>query len=160
GCSTSICSLRTGSETCPWSRTTSLPIRTRSFGTTPLSTTGCPPRPPLVNPRRLLAQLDGPLVRRHLGVTIPLTGRDRLTLDAQLLPLDRDGPVLLLGDDPLTDPGLAPRHSPGVDVQLLLGAGQGLLAGLRPPLVGRVRTSRRGGGGGRGGGRAPRHPAD
>jgi hypothetical protein len=74
--------------------------------------------------------------------------------------LDRDGPVLLLGDDPLTDAGMAPRHLLGVDLQLLLGAGQGLLASLGPPVVGRVRTSRRGGCGGRDGGRALGQPED
>src|SRR5215204_4533482 len=88
---------------------------------------------PLVDHRLLLAQLDGPLVRRHLGIPVAFAGSDRLALDAQLLPLDRDGPVLLLGDDPLADAGLAAWHLLGVDLQLLLGAGQGLLAGGRPP---------------------------
>jgi hypothetical protein len=63
--------------------------------------------------------------------------------------------VLLLGDDPLADAGLTARHLPGIDLQLLLGAGQGLLAGLLP-LMGRVGASRirPGGGHGRNGGRA------
>ena len=84
---------------------------------------------PLVDHRLLLVQLDGPLLHCQLGVAAAFAGRDRLALNAQLLLLDRDGPVLLLGDDPLADAGLAPRHLLGVDLQLLLGAGQGLPTG-------------------------------
>jgi hypothetical protein len=79
--------------------------------------------------RLLLVQLDGPLLHCQLGVAAAFAGRDRLALNAQLLLLDRDGPVLLLGDDPLADAGLAPRHLLGIDLQLLLGAGQGLPTG-------------------------------
>src|SRR5215218_3735939 len=114
---------------------------------------------PLVDHRLLLAQLDGPLVRRHLGVTVAFTGRDRLALDAQLLPLDRDSPALLLGDDLLADAGLAARYLLGVDLQLLLGAGQRLVAGALPLVAGGVRTSG-GGCGGWNGGRALGQPED
>ena len=41
-------------------------------------------------------------------------------MDAQFLPLDRDGSMLLLGDDPLAQAGLAARHLLGVDLEFLL----------------------------------------
>jgi hypothetical protein len=62
--------------------------------------------------------------------------------------------VLLLGDDPLADAGLAARYLLGVDLQLLLGAGQGLLAGALPLLAGGAGAGRPGRGtpnGGNGG---------
>src|SRR4029450_1288131 len=54
---------------------------------------------------------------------------DRPALDPHLLALDRHGDRLLLGDHVLAQPGPTPLPSLGADLELLLGAGHGLVGG-------------------------------
>src|SRR3954454_8669755 len=72
-----------------------------------------------------LVLLLGDVRAGQRGVAVALG--DRLALHPDLLAGDRDGDRLLLGGDVLAQPGPARRDPLGADVELLLGAGHGLV---------------------------------
>src|SRR5215207_2800086 len=87
---------------------------------------------PLLNHRGLLAEGDlvlllgdGPAAGGGIAVGVG----DRLALDPDLLALHRHGHLLGLGGHVLAQPGPAPLPGLGPDLQLLLGAGHGLVGG-------------------------------
>src|SRR5215211_3185957 len=87
---------------------------------------------PLLNHRGLLVEGDLVLLLgdgRAAGRGVDVGVGDRLALDPDLLALDRHGHLLGLGHDVLAQPGPAALAGLGPDLQLLLGAGHGVVGG-------------------------------
>ena len=129
-------SLRTSSSTVRSSVTVSLSRRTRSLGTARFSTTGSSAWSVTSCSS---SEIAGPSIApSRVGV------RDRLALDAQLLALDRDGLLHVLGHDVLAQAGAARLALRRADAQLLLGARHRVVGlGARRVVADRRRASRR-----------------
>src|SRR5215216_2328041 len=116
-----MCSLRISSAIWRSSVTVSVSSRTRSLGTARLSTTG-------VSSCRVTSCSSSEM-SGAAGGGIAVGVGDRLALDPDLLTLHGHGDRLLLGGHVLAQPGPAPLALGGADLQLLLGAGHGVVGG-------------------------------